>query len=82
MSWRMAAWILSLIAYYAEYLLDPHHHLPAYTLLLLGCPVTPGEERVVIVADDLTPQGVPHAVYALLAQNLHEAGDTPALYFF
>ena len=78
----MAAWILSLIAYYAEYLLDPHHHLPAYTLLLLGCPVTLDAGVVVPVPVCHVEQSVPDALDILPPQNLHQAGDTPALYFF
>jgi hypothetical protein len=48
-----------------EELLDPHGHLPAFPLLLLGCPAPQGRRGVVAVPPENVLQGVPPHVQPL-----------------
>ncbi len=66
----------------ADDFLDPHRHLPTDPLLLFGGPVTPDWGRVVAVPTGRVLQGVAHAVYALLAQNLQQTGDALTFHLF
>jgi len=57
--------LIHLVMDRTEELLDPHGHLPAFPLLLLGCPAPQGRRGVVAVPPGNVLQGVPPHVQPL-----------------
>ena len=56
-------------------------HVPAYTLLFVGCPTSPGGGCIPLPAGSV-PQHVPCSIEALLAQHFHEAWNASPFYLF
>jgi hypothetical protein len=74
--------LVGLVKYRAEDLLDPHGHLPAYPLLLVGGPIYPRRWAVVSMPPGRVPQHVSYCVKALLAQHFYETEDSCLLDLF
>jgi hypothetical protein len=62
--------LVGLVEHGGDDLLDAYGHLPTDSLLLVCGPVAPDRGRVVAVPAGRVPEGVTHAIDALLAQHL------------